>query len=790
MLRAHILTAIRNFKRNISISLINLFGLSLGLAACLVAGLYIKQNVTANAFHEDAKLIYRTTVKVRDYFMTGTPYLFAEALKEEQPDVIETLRTADRELALKINNQIEKHQVVFADSNFLTFFTFPLQVGNTQKALSGLRQVVLSHEMAEKYFHNENPLGQTIKLEIENTFTDFEITGVAKPTPNYSSIYFDFLVPLENRYLTNQQQKNDWGMFFVTTFVKVKEGRLGTIEDAMPAFVAKHMPNERNAENEFRMNFVFTSFAKHHLSSGFAGGGMREGKSQESLMTFAGIALIILLLACFNFMNLTNAQSSRRAIEVGIKKVVGAAKPQLVKQFLTEALVLSFLAGFIALGIAEISLFTFRNLLQTSLSVFDPGNWDIFLGLVFMSLLAGVLGGIYPAFILSNLNTLSTFKRYFKIGGSNWMTRSILSLQFMVSIVLIVCAIVMWRQQTYLMEKDLGYNQEQVLVVKINPKDTATTDYLKNEIKKLPEVMSVTRTSHAFTSGSSISHHMLPDKKNIFIYMMSVDADFIPTMEMELVKGEAFSNKYPERGKEIMVNEALIRELGLQDSIGMNLGGSVGWIDKPRIVGVVKDFHHSVLKHKIAPLMFLNNHRFEENYLLVRMAREKTMSGLKNVQSIVDKTNPNSLFEYSFLDDNVAKQYEAELRWSTIIGLATVMAIFLSVLGLLGLAMFTAEQRKKEIGIRKVLGASLTQLVSLLSKGYLVLITIAFTIAAPVSYYVMTEYWLNNFAFKITFDVFVYVIALLVVLVIVGVSIGTQTVRAALQNPADTLKEE
>jgi putative ABC transport system permease protein len=752
-------------------------------------GLYVKQNLMADAFHKDANSIYRVSVKVRDYFMTGTPYLFAETIQAEQVEVKETLRTADRDLAFKINNEIQKHKVLFADSNFLTFFTFPLQYGNRQKALSGLKQVVLSHEMAEKYFPNENPLGQVIKLELENTFSDFEITGVTNPTPNYSSIYFDFLIPLENKYVSNQKEKNDWGMFFVTTFIKVKDD-IKPVEDAMPGFITRHLPREKQANAENNFNFKFLSYADHHLSEGYSGGGMRDGKSRDSLMTFSAIASIILLLACFNFMNLTNAQSSRRAVEVGIKKVVGALKPQLIKQFLTEALVLSFMAAFIALGLAELSLFLFRDLLQTSLSVFDPGNWDIFLGMIAITFFAGVLGGIYPAFILSNLNTLATFKKYFKIGGSNWMTRSILSLQFMMSIVLIVCAIVMWKQQTYMMEKDLGYNQEQVLVVKVNQKDTSSADFLKNEIKKYSEVLAVSRTSHAFTQGASVAHHVLPDNKSMFIYMMSVDTDFIPTMEMQIVKGEGFSDGYPERGSEIMVNEALVRELGLKDSIGIKLGSRLGFVDKPKIVGVVKDFHHDMLKREIKPLMFLNNYKLEGTFLMIRLAPEQTLQGLKKVQALVERTNPNSIFEYSFLDDNVTKQYEAELRWSTIITLATAMAIFLSVLGLLGLAMFTAEQRKKEIGIRKVLGASLAQLVSLLSKGYLLLIAIAFALAVPVSYYLMNEYWLNNFAYKISLDVVIYIIALLVVLCIAGVSIGSQTVRAALQNPADTLKEE
>ncbi len=790
MLRIHFITALRNFRRTVSTSVINLLGLSIGLATCIVAGLYIKQAVIADRFHKDLNSIYRVNVKIKDFYMSGTPYLFAETIKAELPSVFETLRTSDRQVSLKINNEIHKHQVVFADSNFLTFFTFPLEFGNRQKALTGLRQVVLSHEMAEKYFGDENPLGQVIKLELENVFTDFEITGVAKPTPQLSSMYFDFLIPLENNLLRDPRMKENWDHFFFTTFIKVSERNVASLREAMPAFVSRHMPDQRGPNDELRMNFILNSYADHHLSQGMTGGGLREGKSRESLMIFAAIALVILLLACFNFMNLTNAQSSRRAVEVGIKKVVGAMRPQLIRQFLTETLVLSFIAAFIALGLAELGLFVFRDLLQTSLSLFDGANWDVFLGLLIITFVTGILGGMYPAFILSNVSTLKTFRKYFKVGGSNWVTRSILSLQFTLSIILIICAIVMWKQQRYLMEKELGYNQEQVLVVNINPKDTASTDFLKNEIKKLPEVINVSRSSNSFTRGSSVSHHLTSDKRNMFIYMMSVDQDFIPTMEMEVVKGSAFTNQHRERGSDILVNETLIKTLGLQDSIGIKLNSTVGWIDKPTIVGVIKDFHHSMLKYEIQPMMILNSHWMEETYLLIRLAPGKTLEGLNKVQSLVEKTNRDSLFEYSFLDDNVTKQYEAELRWSMIISLATGVAIFLSILGLLGLAMFTAEQRKKEIGIRKVLGASIVQLVSLLSRGYMALITIAFILAIPGAYYLMNEYWLNNFAYKVEFDVFIFVIALAVVIIIAAISVGTQTLRAALQNPAETLKEE
>ena len=788
MIRNYIKITLRHFRRNQFISLINLLGLSLGLATCLVAGLYIKHELSADKFHEDLNLIYRITVKMKQYSMNGTPYLFAETAEKEIPGIISSLKTSDQETFTRINNEIFKHNILFAESKFLTFFTFPLESGNREKALSGLKQVVISHEMKEKYFPGTNPLGQTIQIELDNQFQDFEISGVAKPTPSYSSMYFDFVVPLENKYAKDPKLKEDWGRFFLTTFIKTAPENRAAIESAMPAFSATHFPNDRTSDGKPSFNFVLNPFADHHLTEGFDGGGLRGGKNGRSLLVFAGIAVIILLLACFNFMNLTNAQSSRRVIEVGIKKVVGAMRLQLVRQFLAEALTLSAIAAVIALGIAELCLVVFTDLLQASISLFDGSNMDVYAGLVVVTLFTGVLAGIYPALVLSNLNTISTFKKHFRVGGSNWVTRSILSLQFGLSIILIVCAIVMWKQQRFISETDLGYNEEQILRIDVQEKDTASIRYLKNEIKKLSEVVNAASTSSALTLGSNVTIYNTEDGRSLFINMISIDEDYLSTLEMDLVKGENFRSGT--RSTSIIVNETFLHEFALEDSVGMPLGRNIAHLDHPTILGVVKDFHHSAMKYEIAPLIFLYDQPFNSYYVMTRLSPGQTSAGLQKVRSVWENTVPNSPFEFSFLDDNVNKQYEAEVRWSSIISLATGMAIFLSILGLMGLAMFTAEKRRKEIGIRKVLGASMTQLVNLLSRDYMWLIAIAFVLAIPLSYYVMTNYWLNNFAYKIEIDFVIYVLALLAVIAITALSIGSQTIRAALQNPADTLKEE
>lgn len=786
MLRNYIKIALRHFGRNQATSIINVLGLSLGLATCLVAGLYIKHELSADRFHENYATIHRVYAQMQQFTMNGSPYLFAETIDEMVPEIEATLRTADLETTVKINDEMQKHKIVFADPNIFTFFTFPLAEGNRANALTGLKQIVISHEMKQKYFSSEPALGKQIAIWLDDKFEDFEVTGVAKPTPAYSSMYFDFVIPIENRFAKTPQVKNDWGMFFITTFLQIKPENVSKFHEAMPAFASKYFPSDQ----EMKRRFQLAPFSEHHLGGHFGGAGLRNGKSGETLYVFGGIAIAILLLACFNFMNLTNAQSSRRAIEVGIKKVVGAMKGQLVRQFLAEALVLSTIASLLALGLAELSLFMFRDLLQVSISLFDANNLDVFFGLIAITVLTGVLAGLYPAFVLSNIHTLKTFKRQFTVGGSNWITRSILSLQFAISIVLIVCAVVMWRQQQYINNKDLGFNMQQVVAVKFPENQVKMMDGMKNELRAMSETMTVCKATTSFNGQSSIFHHTTKDSESSFLYVLSADDEFFNTMQMKFVKGKGFDASSASVKSTIVVNETLLKKLNLEDSVGVQLNQTLAAVSNPTIVGVVKDFHHSAAKYEIGPMVIIYDQPLGDGYLLVRLADGKTKQGLDKIQTIWNKNMPDTPFEFSFVDENVQRQYEDEMRWSSIISLSTGMAIFLSMLGLLGLAMFTAEQRKKEIGIRKVLGASMTQLVNLLSKDYVLLIIISFVVSAPASWYIMNNYWLNNFAYKIEVDWFVYAIALLIVLLVAALSIGSQTVRAALQNPADTLKEE
>lgn len=793
MIQSYIRTALRNFRKNKITSVINLCGLTLGLATCLVAGLYIKHELTADRFQKDLNTTYIVTAQVFEYSIGGTPYMLGETVEKEIPGVRDFNRLKSATTIIRIHNEKFKNEIIYTDPQFLSFFTFPLLYGDAKHALAGLRKVVLSHEISRKYFGNDNPVGQTVQIFLNDNYVDFEISGVTSPTPTYSSIQFDFLIPLQNLFSHGPESYDGWDDFNFTTLLKIDQDKAGTVKEGLSKIATAHLKGEKNADGSPALSLDVKPFAAHHLDEeGPIGDGIVKGHGARSLFVFSGIAIVILLLACFNFMNLTNAQASQRATEVGVRKIVGARKRQLVFQFLTEALVLAAFAAILALALAELGLLMFSDLLGAHLSVLSLRHLDVYAGLFMVTLLSGIVAGLYPAFILSHINALDGFKKYLRIGGHNAVTRSILSFQFGLSIVLIVCAITMWKQQVYMMNKDLGFNKEQVLVIPFSSRDTASIDYMKTGISKLAESLSVTRTTSFITRGGMETTYKMPDGSTTFIELLIVDDDFFSTLQMEMMHGRTFTAE--DQGKEkIIVNETLLRMLNLQDSIDMRLGRRLGGISNPEIIGVVKDYHNVHMKAEIRPAVFVCS-RFEaawtnESFLMVRVNPGKLSAARKKIQSLWENVNSDSPFEYFFLDDEIQKQYEAEQRWSGVISLATGMAIFLSMLGLLGLAMYTLEQRRKEISIRKVLGASINQVITLLSKDYLWLILTAFVLAVPISNHIITQYWLNNFAYKISIGTAIYLLAGFVVVVMIGVAIGSQIIRASLQNPVETLKE-
>jgi putative ABC transport system permease protein len=786
MLRNYLRTAIRSLSRNKFITFINISGLALGLSACLIAALYIKHELKFNRFHKDIDVTYRVTASFETHQTNSTSYPFTEALQHEMPQVTETVRMADDETSLDIRGELIKSKVLMADPNFFSFFTFPLAAGSPASALNGVKKIVISKDISERYFKGDNPLGQIIRIKRNNAFSDFEISAVAEAIPSESSIQFDYVIPLENFYSEMPKEKDNWASFMLTTFVKVKAGTIQSLVSAMPGFIKTHLGNDPHRATT---KFIFTPFSDHHLASGFMGSGLREGRTMSSLIVLGGIAAFILLMAAFNFMNLTTAQSSRRNVEVGVRKIIGARSAQLVRQFLSEALLLSLCAAVLALGIVELSLLLLPDILERNLRLFHVSNLDILLAFIGFTFSTGLLAGIYPALILSNLSPLKTLKSKFRMGGNHFLSRAILTFQFLVAIVLIVVVVTMSKQQELLMHKDLGFNKEQLLVLKVDRSQSASIPALKVELSKLGEVVSVAHTSSMFTEGASLAIDRHADGTSAFIYMQSIDQDYIATMGMRLIKGTNFQGSENEPGR-IIINETMMKQFNLEDSVGMKLGGKVGWYEKPTIVGVVKDFNHVSLRSEVQAIILMQDFSFENHYVMVRLAANGVRNGMTEVQNVWRKIMPDALFDFRFMDDELARQYEAEAKWQKIVMIAAGVAVFLSTLGLMGLTIFSVQKRRKEMSIRKVLGATLHQLLLLLSRSYAIAIIIAFCIAVPISWYVMTEYWLNSFAYKVTLSPSIFLLALVIISLIAVTAIVSLVTRVAIENPTKSLKEE
>jgi putative ABC transport system permease protein len=786
MLRNYVRAAIRSLLRNKFITFINIAGLALGLAACLIAAIYIKHEINMNRFHADIDALYRVTASFKTYQTNSTSYPFTEALKHEMPQVTEAIRMNEIETSLGIDDQLFKGKVLLSDPNFFSFFSFPLAAGSSTSALNGINKVVISKDVKEKYFREQNAVGQIIRIKLNNAFVDFEISAVTEPIPSESSLRFDYVIPLDNFYGAMPKEKDNWASFMLTTFVKVKPGSIQSLRAAMPKFVKTHLGDDPHRATT---EFIFTPFGEHHLTSGFQGAGVRPGRTKSSLIVLGGISMFILVMAGFNFMNLTTAQSSRRNVEVGVRKIIGARSGQLVRQFLSESLLLSVCAAIVALGIVELSLLLFPDILERNLRLFQVSHLDVLGGFAAFTFITGLLAGIYPAVILSGLSPLKTLKSKFRIGGNHFLSRSILTFQFLIAIVLIVVVVTMSKQQELLMHKDLGFNKEQLLVLKVDRSAVASIPMLKQELAKLPEVVSVAHTSSMFTEGGSLAIDRREDGSTAFIYMQAIDHNYIPTMGMTLLKGRNFEEAESNPGH-IIINETMMKELNLEDSIGMQLGGKVGWYEKPTIIGVVKDFNHVSLRSEIPPLVLMQDASFENNYVMVRLTVDGIRNGMTEIQQLWGKVMPDAMFDFRFLDDELARQYEAEAKWQKIVMISAGVAVFLSTLGLIGLTIFSVQERRKEMSIRKVLGATVNHLLFLLSRSYAVAIIVAFSVAVPISWYVMTEYWLNSFAYKVELSPDIFVMALGIILIIATTAIVGLVTRVALENPTKSLKEE
>ncbi|MCI0750628.1 MAG: ABC transporter permease [Flammeovirgaceae bacterium] len=804
--------AARNMAKRKFYSFINAFGLSIGISFCVLIYLFIVDEGSFDQFHTNKQNIYRIEEKSFDIWQhdSDNPYRksawiqvgFRQALLDELPEVVRATRYNSGGTGIfRYDDKVFTENITFVDGDFFAMFSFQLLKGNRDKLFKNKQEIVLTPAIAEKYFGTEDPIGKIVKIDAEGE-KDYIVAGIIEPAPANSSLSYSILIPQENRW-NYERNMSQWGNFNTPTFAQLAPGTdLTTFKANLDKLTEKYVGDRLKKWREESMvpipadakmlEYEFTQLPDWHLKNEISWDKVSD--PQYSLI-LGGIAVLILLIACINYISLSLTTSASRRTEVGIRKVVGAQRNQLIYQFGFESLMLAFLSMFIGLGLVALFLPAFNEFTNKSIQLTWSGMLQV-AGVSFvLALIVGLLAGSYPSLFLSHFKPALVLKGRFTSKLQAGFTKPLVVLQFALSAFLIVSSIIMFRQMQYVTTKDLGFNKDQVLVI---PTQTGWNEEANKTVQRFREraqqeslIVSVTGTSSSFNQGySRYGYKIKEEQKSAYVY--AADPFYIPTLGIELLQGRNFDASMPADSNAVIVNEALVRDMKWTDPLNECLNwreDSVGLGDK--VIGVVKDYHFLSLEQGFEP-MFLSMDKQHVGYLttmLVKISSPDLNAGLEKVKSIWKELNPNLPFDYTFMDEDVAKQYDSYKRWMSIMGLATGFAVMISCLGLFGLAGINTINRTKEIGIRKVMGAELQTIFMLLNKQYLWLSLVAYVIAIPFSWYVMNK-WLADFKFKITMGWELFVVAVVVGLLVALVTVSYHAIKAALVNPAETLKYE
>lgn len=787
MYKNYILTAVRSLLKNKSYGILNVVGLAVGIAAAALIFLWAEDELTYNDHHKDPEQIYRVmahqTYDNTTYTFASTPGKLAAGMKEEMPGVAITARTdwGTRALFSRDNNHIYE-QGMHVDSTFFKIFDFPFIYGDTDKPFDQLNSIVISRKMAEKFFGSADAAyGQSLKFKNEK---EMLITGIFEDLPKNSSFIFDFAIPFklfedQNTWLQN------WASNGAVTYAKLEK-------NANPEKINSELKGYLQQKNDqaIAKPFLFP-IADWHLYSKFEDG-VQVGGRIEYVRLFSIIAWIILIIACINFMNLATARSEKRAKEVGVRKVMGAAKKQLIIQFLLEAIILSFLSVLLSIGLIYLFLNGFNTLVEKELSI-GLTNPQHLLALVGIGLICGILAGSYPAFYLSSFNPTSVLKGTVSGGGKGaaFIRKSLVVTQFGISIILIISTLIIYDQIQHVQTRDLGYNKENLIFMNLQGKMNERFDVIRQELLNTGMVENVSTSNQRLlqmgNNGWDFHWQGKDPNQKILITNERVSHEYIQTMGMALKEGRNFENTGNKDSSSIIINESLARLLNKENVIGEII--TSGADNKLEIIGVVEDFVYSDMYSEAAPLILFPQPR-ATNYMFIRLKNEISMAGaLAQIEKVMATHNPGYPFEFKIIEEEFHNLFKTEMLTGRLSRIFAFLAIFISCLGLFGLAAYTAERRVREIGIRKVLGSSVTGIVKLLSVDFIKLILIAFLIAFPLSWYFMNS-WLQNFAYRISIDWKIFLFAGLATVLIALLTVSFQAFSAALSNPVKNLRTE
>ena len=789
MIKNYFKTAWRNLIRNKAFSTINISGLALGMACSLLIMLWIQDERSVDAFHANGKQLYQVYER---YFFDGkieasypTQALLAEELKRVIPEIKNASSLEwNTWNTFEAGEKINKMEGSFAGEDFFTMFSYPLLQGSAQSALNTLNGIAISRKMAEHFFGNpEKAIGKTIRYE---NYHDLQVTAVFENLPHNSSQKFDFLRSWLAFKQENSDWINNWGNTDAPTFIQLQDNAdPQVVESKIKDFVYRYTEKTGG----FKIELALQPYSEKYLHSKFKNGQI-EGGRIEYVRLFTLIAIFILLIACINFMNLATARSVKRAKEVGIRKVVGAARFSLIGQFIGEAILLTFLSFIIAILLTISFLPAFNSLTGKDLSL--PMGETIFWGrLIGLMTLVGFVAGSYPALFLSSLKPISVLKSSLKFNwGSILFRKGLVVFQFALSIIMIVGMIVIYRQLNYVQTKNIGYDRESLLYIPLEGELGKKYSIFKEEAGKLPGIKEISKIRQ---SPTRIGNHTGdikwvgkdPNLVTSFVNT-TVGYDFVKTMNLELADGRDFSKEYGTDSAGFIINETAVNKIGYKDPIGKPL-----WWGKNegRIIGVLKDFHFASMHETIEPLIIRLDDARQWGTMLVRTEKGKTKEALAGLEKTYKTLNPKFPFTYQFSDLEFTKLYTSEELVSRLSNYFAFLAIFISCLGLFGFATFAAAQRTKEISVRKVLGASVPNILALLSGSFLKPVVIAILIASPIAWYVMNK-WLEDFAYKTTIGWWVFAVAGLITVGIALLTVSFQSIKAAISNPVKSLRTE
>jgi len=791
MIKNYLKVAWRNLMKSKMFSFINIFGLTTGITVCMMIFLYIMSEFSVDGFHKNGKNIYRV-MRSFDPAKPAAPYLsgpYAPALLNDFPgEIKQAVRVLpSNDLFVYNNKSFNEKKVYLADSNFFTLFSFPLLKGNPATALIDMNSVVITASTAKKYFGNEDPMGKIIDVDQKRKL---KVTGVAKDVPANSHLNFDMVMPLS--YYSSMDFFKVWINNNNFTYVLLDDhANKASIESRFPRFMEKYMGADMQKLG-FKFSLSITPLKDVYFGTSSDYDPVRHG-DKKVVYIFLSIAVLILLIACINFMNLSTIRAAERSKEVGLRKVMGALRNSLVWQFIGESVLLTIISCLLSVAFLQLLLPAYSNLLGYSIAV-PYTSWYMYAFLAGIVVVVGFLAGSYPALILSGFSPIEALKGKLKRGkGGSLFRQALVVVQFSISVFLITGTIIINKQMSYVKNQDLGYTKEQTLVIPIDNGDFY--DHLvdfKHELERNSNIAGVS-TMSGEPGGFFDTHTFEVEGRNNIIWKAHTefaDFEYVKTLGLKIIAGRDFSAQYPtDTTSAVLVNRKAAADLGLtpNTALGKWIKNPVRDTDRRRIIGVVEDFNYTSLKENIDPLVISPS--MDRRVAVVRLKAGNLQNELAFVKGAYARVAPAYPFEYTFLDEKFDEMYKKDIRQQSLLSIFSGLAIIIACLGLFGLASFTAAKRTKEIGVRKVLGSSVQNIVMLLSKDLLKPVLLATIIAIPIAYMVMNN-WLQNFAYRTGLQWWIFLSAAIITVAIALLTVSVKAIKAALANPTKSLRSE